>query len=36
MPQSSPNCGWCRWTRMTAPLLEQSTTAVAKSSAAVA
>jgi hypothetical protein len=37
MPQSSPNCGWCRWTRMTAPLLEQtsaplseqSTTAVA-------
>jgi len=29
MPQSSPNCGWCRWTRMTAPLLEQSSTAVA-------
>ena len=24
MPQSSPNCGWCRWTRMTAPLLEQT------------
>ena len=24
MPQSSPQCGWCRWTRMTAPLLEQT------------
>jgi hypothetical protein len=23
MPRSAPNCGWCRWTRMTAPLLEQ-------------
>ena len=25
MPRSAPNCGWCRWTRMTAPLLEQQT-----------
>jgi thiol-disulfide isomerase/thioredoxin len=24
MPRSAPNCGWCRWTRMTAPLLEQT------------
>ena len=24
MPRSAPNCGWCRWTRMTAPLLEQA------------
>ena len=23
MPRSAPNCGWCRWTRMTAPLLDQ-------------
>ena len=23
MPRSSPNCAWCRWTRMTAPLLDQ-------------
>ena len=23
MPRSAPNCGWCRWSRMTAPLLEQ-------------
>ena len=23
MPRSSPNCGWCRWTRMTAGLLDQ-------------
>jgi len=23
MPRSAPNCGWCRWTRMTAPLLQQ-------------
>ena len=31
MPRSAPNCGWCRWTRMTAPLLEQpeAVTAVA-------
>lgn len=26
MPRSAPNCGWCRWTRMTAPLLEQEST----------
>ncbi|MFM7899027.1 MAG: hypothetical protein ACKO97_08720, partial [Actinomycetota bacterium] len=25
MPRSAPNCGWCRWTRMTAPLLDQHT-----------
>lgn len=24
MPRSAPNCGWCRWSRMTAPLLEQT------------
>ena len=31
MPRSAPNCGWCRWTRMTAPLLDQpvAVTAVA-------
>ena len=28
MPRSAPNCGWCRWTRMTAPLLEQESFAV--------
>jgi hypothetical protein len=28
MPRSAPNCGWCRWTRMTAPLLEQASFAV--------
>jgi hypothetical protein len=26
MPRSAPNCGWCRWSRMTAPLLEQMST----------
>ena len=28
MPRSAPNCGWCRWTRMTAPLLEQESFAM--------
>ena len=25
MPRSAPNCGWCRWTQMTAPLLPDFT-----------
>jgi hypothetical protein len=29
MPRSSPNCGWCRWTRMTAGLLDQPDVAIA-------
>ena len=31
MPRSAPNCGWCRWTRMTAPLLEQESFALHES-----
>ena len=31
MPRSAPNCGWCRWTRMTAPLLEQESLALHES-----